>query len=168
MTSFARILQNERGALMMIVSLMLIVLLTIISMAASRTANIEVKIAGNEHLYQRSFYRAEGAIMEVVHRLQTSKNPTAALPPWMDRDDTRINENTVFTYWKEDGSSRAVIPQAAVVDHVNTSYLGVHHGTGSGNSLDMSKPTKHTFSIYGRCEDRGVVILKLGYAKVYK
>lgn len=162
------ILQNDRGAVMMFVSLMLVALLTIIGIAASRTANTEVKIAGNEYLYQRSFYRAEGAIMEVVHRLETSTNPAAALPQWMDRDDTRINEGTVFDYWQDDDPNNVVVPRAAVVDDNTTSFLAVHHTTGSGNSLDMSKPTKHTFSIYGRCEDRGEVILKVGYSNIYE
>lgn len=163
-----RIVQNDRGALMMIVSLMLIVLLTIIGIAASRTANTEVKLAANEYLYQRTFYRAEGAIMEAVHHLRNSGNPAGALPQWMARDDMRINEKTVFTYWKEDDATKVVIPQPAVVDKVTSSYLAVHHTAGTGNSLDMNKPTKHTFTIYGRCEDRGVVILKVGFATVYR
>lgn len=162
------ILQNDRGAVMMIVSLMLVALLTIIGIAASRTANTEVNIAGNEYRYQRSFYRAEGAIIEVVHLLETSTNPAAALPQWMDRDDSRINEDTVFDFWQDDDPNNVVVPQAAVVDNDTTSFLAVHHTTGSGNSLDMSKPAKHTFSIYGRCKDRGEVILKVGYSNVYE
>ncbi len=162
------ILQNERGAVMMLVSLMLVALLTIIGIAASRTAFTEVKIAGNEYRYQRSFYRAEGAVMEVVHRLENGGNPAAALPQWMDRDETRINEDTVFDYWTDNDRKRVVVPRAAVVDNDHTSFLAVHHTTGSGNSLDMGKPTKHTFSIYGRCGDRGQVILKVGYSNVYE
>ncbi len=162
------ILQNERGAVMMLVSLMLVALLTIIGIAASRTAFTEVQIAGNEYLYQRSFYRAEGAAMEVVHRLENSRNPAADLPQWMDRDDTRINEDTVFDYWTNEDRRRVVVPRAAVVDSDHTSFVAVHHTTGSGNSLDMGKPAKHTFSIYGRCEDRGQVILKVGYSNVYE
>lgn len=152
----------------MLVSLMLVALLTIIGIAASRTASTEVTIAGNEYRYQRSFYRAEGAIMEVVHRLESSMNPAETLPQWMDRDDTRINDNTVFGYWADDDPNRVIVPQTAVVDNDHTSFMAVHHSSGTGNSLDMSKPTKHTFSIYGRCKDRGEVILKVGYSNVYE
>ncbi len=160
--------RNDRGAVMMLVSLMLVALLTIIGIAASRTASTEVTIAGNEYLYQRAFYRAEGAVMEVVHRLENGGNPAAALPQWMDRDDTHINEDTVFDYWNDDDSNSEVVPHSAVIDNKRTSFLAVHYTTGSGNSLDMSKPTKHTFSIYGRCKDRGEVILKIGYSIVYR
>jgi hypothetical protein len=86
----------------------------------------------------------------------------------MDRDDTRINDNTVFGYWADDDPNRVIVPQTAVVDNDHTSFMAVHHSSGTGNSLDMSKPTKHTFSIYGRCKDRGEVILKVGYSNVYE
>ena len=55
MINFTHIAKNDRGAVMMIISLMLIVLLTICGISASRTANMEVKIAANEYLYLRSF-----------------------------------------------------------------------------------------------------------------
>ena len=71
----AAILKNEKGALMILVSVMLLALLTIISIAASKTANIELKIAGNEYLYQRCFYNAEGAIMETVDFLIQQQAP---------------------------------------------------------------------------------------------
>ena len=167
MTDFSQIIQNDRGAVMMMVSLMLIVLLTIIGIAASKTANTEVKLAINAHRYQRTFYRAEGAVMEAVHNLANSGNPAGAWPQWIGTDRTRINENTVFAYWREDDAIKVVIPQPAAVDKANASYLVVHQTAGTGNSLDMSKPTKHTFTIYGRSEDRGVVIIKAGYATVY-
>ncbi len=168
MTDLSQIAQNDRGAVMLIVSLMLIVLLTIIGIGAAKTANTEVKLAVNAHHYQRTFYHAEGAVMEAVHNLANSGNPPGALSQWIGTDHMRINEDTVFAYWREDDATKAVIPQPTVVDKANTSYLAVHHTAGTGNSLDMSKPTKHTFTIYGRCEDRCVVILKVGYAAVYK
>ena len=43
------ILKNENGAMMMLITVMFLVLLTVISIAASRTANIETKIAANEY-----------------------------------------------------------------------------------------------------------------------
>ena len=162
------ILQNENGALTILLSVMLLVLLTIISMAASRTAGTELKIAGNEYLYQRCFYNAEGAIMQAVDLLDTSVSPTESLPDWMGSDETVINDGTIFTYWKEDAETKDTIPKGAAIDTKNTSFMAVHHGVPAGSSLTMSKPTIHTFSIYGRCENKGLVILKVGYAKVYK
>ena len=161
------ILSNEQGALMIITSVMLLVMLTIISVAASKTANTEISIAANEYVYQRCFYNAEGAIMEVVDLLEGSASALENPPPWMGLDEEVINDSTVFTFWQDSENKEDVIPQASAIDPQNTEFLSVHHGIPSGSSLDMSKPTKHVFSIYGRSKNKGLVMLKIGYAKVY-
>ena len=161
------ILKNEQGALLILLSVTLLALLTIISVAASKTATIEISIAANEHNYQRCFYNAEGAIMEVVDLLEggthTLKNP----PAWMGLDEEVINDQTVFTIWENRAKMNGVVPQASVIDPQNTEYLSVHNGVPSGSSLDMSKPAKHIFSIYGRSKSKSLVMLKIGYVRVY-
>ena len=161
------ILSNEQGALMIITSVMLLVMLTIISVAASKTANTEISIAANEYVYQRCFYNAEGAIMEVVDLLEGSASALENPPPWMGLDEEVINDSTVFTFWQDSENKEDVIPQASAIDPQNTEFLSVHHGIPSGSSLDMSKPAKHIFSIYGRSKSKSLVMLKIGYAKVY-
>ena len=161
------ILRNEQGALMIITSVMLLALLTIISVAASKTANTEISIAANEYVYQRSFYNAEGAILEVVDLLEGSATPLENPPPWLSMDENLVNDDTVFTIWGDREKMQGVIPQASIIDPQNTDYVVVHHGVLSGSSLDMSKPAKHTFSIYGRSKSKGLVMLKIGYEKVY-
>jgi hypothetical protein len=161
------ILKNEQGALMIMVSIMLLALLTIISVAASKTANTEISIAANEYVYQRSFYNAEGAILEVVDLLEGSPNPLENPPPWLILDENLVNDDTVFTIWEDRKKMKDVTPQASIIDPLTTDYLVVHHGVLSGSSLDMNKPAKHSFSIYGRSKSKGFVMLKIGYAKVY-
>ena len=161
------ILKNEQGALMIVMSVILLALLTIISIAASKTANTEISIAANEYVYQRFFYNDEGAIMEVVDLLEGSTNVLENPPPWMSLEDEVINDSTVFTFWEDSTKMSGVVPQASVIDPQNTDYLVVHNGIPSGSSLDLSKPAKHVFSIYGRSESNGLVLLKIGYAKVY-
>jgi hypothetical protein len=162
------ILNNENGAMMMLITVMFLVLLTVISIAASRTATIETKIAANEFAYQRCFYNAEGAIMEAVDLLDTEVNPRVSLPTWMGEDPSEINDDTVFAYWVEDAGTGDVIPKTSKVDTKDTELMGVHLGVLPGNSLDMSKPTKHSLNIYGRCDKDGTVLLTVGYANVYK
>ena len=58
----AAILKNEKGALMILVSVMLLALLTIISIAASKTANIELKIAGNVIFINAAFTMPKGLL----------------------------------------------------------------------------------------------------------
>ena len=161
------ILKNDRGALMIMVSIMLLALLTIISVAASKTANTEISIAANEYGYQRSFYNAEGAVLEVVDLLEGSATSLENPPPWMSMDENLVNDDTVFTIWEDREKMQSVTPQASFIDPQTTDYLVVHHGVLSGSSLDMNKPAKHSFSIYGRSKSKGLVMLKVGYAKVY-
>ena len=161
------ILKNEQGGLMIILSVMLMTLLTIISVAASKTANTEISIAANEYVYQRCFYNAEGAILEVVDLLEDSAFPLENPPSWMGMDEEGINDGTIFTFWEDSEKMDGVVPQASVIDSQNTDFLGVHHGIPSGSSLDLSKPAKHIFSIYGRSKSKGLVMLKIGFAKIY-
>ena len=166
--AIASILKNENGALMILVVAMLLVLLTIISISASRTANTELKIAGNEYLYQRCFYNAEGAVMETVDLLDTAVVPTDNMPDWIGSNDEVINDHTVFAYWQDGSGKSDTIPKYAAIDSERTSYIAVHHGVTAGSSLAMSKPSIHTFSLYGRCEDKSLVILKVEYRGKYE
>ena len=54
-------LKNEDGALLILVLIML-VLFTLIGISASRTATIEVMIAGNDLLHKIAFSEAENGI----------------------------------------------------------------------------------------------------------
>jgi hypothetical protein len=167
MLKISPVLKNERGALMIIVSIMLLALLTIVSVAASKTANTEIHIAANEYNYQRCFYNAEGGLMEAVDLLEAGSNPIFAPPSWISLDADVINDGSVFAYWDRNNDMKGALPRASIIDPAKTGYLVVHQGIAAGSSLDMSKPAKHSFSIYGRCKNKGLVMLKIGYAKVY-
>jgi Tfp pilus assembly protein PilX len=71
-------LKNEQGYFLILATIMLLALLTIISIAATHTASTEVQIAGNDTLYQRNVYLAEGAALEAIDRLQNDPNPRGA------------------------------------------------------------------------------------------
>ena len=165
---FTFISQDESGTVMILLSVMLLALLTIISLAASRTASTELKIASNEYFYQRCFYNAEGAIMETVDLLETTEIPTEDAPKWIGMDGNAINDSTVFAYWEDAAETQEATPEDSTINLKDTSYLAVHHGIIAGNSLDMSKSSINNISIYGRCKNKGLVLLKVGYAKVYK
>jgi hypothetical protein len=164
-----RLLKNDRGSMLILITIMLLLLVTIISFSASRTANTEVIIAGNEYRYQKSFYRAEGAAIDSIDMLEASTNPKTADFAWLGFNTSEINDANIFTYayWDEDGQTGSTRGQASALDPGTTSFLAVHRGVLPGSSLDMSKPTKHTFSIYGRCVERGTTMIKIGYSKAY-
>lgn len=58
MQSFYNIKSSEEGSIL-VVALVILVLLTVIGISASRTTNTELLIAGNEKLHKIAFYSAE-------------------------------------------------------------------------------------------------------------
>lgn len=55
-----KIIRSEQGFIL-IFTLLTLVVLTLIGISATRTSNIELKVAGNEKWSQESFYQADGA-----------------------------------------------------------------------------------------------------------
>ena len=55
-------MKNENGAISIIITLLMLVLLTILATAMLRTSRIELKIATNDLIYQKCFYAAESGI----------------------------------------------------------------------------------------------------------
>lgn len=158
---------------MILLSMMILMLLTIISFAASKTANTEVKIARNEYLYHNNFYCAEGAIVESIDNLESLAAIDAADLDWMMNEsqavDNDVHEDAdLFGYWGDDQKTAgAAVPQTAAVCSDYTEFMAIHRGALAGSSLDMSKPTKHAFAVYGRSNSRGLVMIKVGYLKEY-
>lgn len=149
-------------------SLMILALLTILGVAASKSANTEVLMTGNEIRYQRNFYRAEGAAMEAADILQNAANLADGLPNWIEPFIGKLTMANVGDYWDNtyaDGDT--VIPQPSAVDTNHTLFLAGSEKIESGNSLDASKPTVHSMAIYGRCEWDGVTTIKVGYKIAY-
>ena len=158
-------LKNQNGAIMILLSMMILMLLTIISYAASKTANIEVRIAGNEYLYHHNFYCAEGAIVESIDEMESVAAINVADFDWMMNETSEVDsDGQLFEYWTDDDQD--AVPQAATTC-ANADFVTIHRGVLAGSSLDMSKPTKHAFSVYGQSRDRGLVMIKVGYMKEY-
>ncbi len=53
------LLNNQRGSALIIALLMLVVL-TLIGISATTTTTFELQISGNDKLYKRSFFAADG------------------------------------------------------------------------------------------------------------
>ena len=159
MKKIAMILNNEDGYFLILATLMVLVLLTIMGVAASRTATTEITVAANEMVYQRNFYLAEGALMEAVDILSNSADLADNPPDWFVTAPGVLREANVQDYWE----SNAEI--STVDDSGNTRFVaGVEN---VGGSLDIDKATVATIGVYGRCERNGVTMIKVGYLKVY-
>ena len=61
MKNFIFAQKNENGSVT-IIALIILIVLTIIGISASRTATIDIKIAANQIPYKKSFYISEGGV----------------------------------------------------------------------------------------------------------
>jgi len=152
-------LGNEKGYFLIISTMMLLALLTMISIAASNTARTEVQIAGNNLVYQRNLYLAEGAAMEAVDRLQNDSDPRGldfVVPGLKVIDDQNYAD-----HWDIEAQS------AAFDDSNKTRFVAGYEGTPAGYSLGVGKPKVHGFAIYGRTEKQGASTIKIGYRRAF-
>ena len=154
------ILKNEEGYFLILATLMILALLTILGIAASRTANTEITVSANELIYQRNFYLAEGAVMEAVDHLINAADLRNKPPAWLDTVPGAMTQDNLDAYWDEAG--------IAVVDPTgNTRFVAGLENIGAGSSLDVDKTTVHAIGIYGQCEKNGVTVIKVGYLATY-
>ena len=154
-------LKNEQGNFLILATIMLLALLTIISIAATNTANTEVQIAGNDTLYQRNLYLAEGAAMEAVDRLQNDPDPRGL--PFVESGIQTIDDQNFTDNWET--KSQAIT--TTIDDSGKTRFRAGYAGTPAGYSLGIGKPRVHEFAVYGRTEKQGVTTIKIGYRKAF-
>ncbi len=154
-------LKNEQGNFLILATIMLLALLTIISIAATNTANTEVQIAGNDTLYQRNLYLAEGAAMEAVDRLQNDPDPRGL--PFVESGIQTIDDQNFTDNWET--KSQAIT--TTIDDSGKTRFRAGYAGTPAGYSLGIGKPRVHEFAVYGRTEKQGITTIKIGYRKAF-
>jgi Tfp pilus assembly protein PilX len=152
---------NEDGSVM-VVSLMMLVLLTIIGVSAITTSNVELQISGNERVHRENLYNAEGSGMHAAQVMQDTDLVNNSFA-WLKEVDDPFDESTDIpddNYWDNTNSQSSA--------SANTRFSAVSEGVVSGDSLDMSVSTVHSYIIYGRSNQKnGLVVVKLGYRKPF-
>ena len=154
-------LKNEQGYFLILATIMLLALLTIISIAATHTANTEVQIAGNDTLYQRNVYLAEGAALEAIDRLQNDPNPRGL--PFVEAGIQTIDDDSFTDNWETE--SQAVTPTMDAGGQ--TRFRVGYEGTPTGYSLGIGRSRVHGFAVYGRTERQGITTIKIGYRRAF-
>ena len=161
MSNLMKPLKNEQGYFLIMSTIMLLALLTIISIAATNTANTEVQIAGNDAVYQRNLYLAEGAAMQAVDVLHNDPNPRGLAV--VDPGIKTIDDENFKTDWEANS-----LPVTTSLDSSNkTRFRAGYEGTPPGYSLGLGQPKVHGFVIYGRTEKQGVTTIKIGYRRAF-
>ena len=170
--------RQEEGSFILFTTLMILVLLTLTGIAATKTATTEVSIAGNEAARNISTYSAEGGAVEAAMRIaerddndlkitDSALNPN--YPDWMtynnpnDMTDTVDMTDTANWDFDGDGADNAAV---SAFD-VNVQFAVVDKGGASGSSLIMTGgEQKREYQIYGRSDtSSGRALIELGYRK---
>ena len=163
------ILKDEKGVVL-IAAMMILVLLTIIGIASTTVSNTETKIATNEAVYQRNFYRAEGATMEAVEVMEGLPNPKTAAPGWLWASLNTFTEDNLneITFWEGTMTGADAVPEPSIT-LVDTTYVVVSGGIVEGESLDMGSTKIHRYAVYGHCAppNRGATTVEIGYLKAF-
>jgi hypothetical protein len=100
---------NQKGSAL-VAALLMVGILTIIAIAATRTSETEFLISANERAYVNEFYRVEGALIDTLER------PSTWLTGNMLTDDETVASNTVLVDVDSDGTDDARIEIRCIQD----------------------------------------------------
>jgi len=155
-------LKKEDGTVL-VVALLILVFLTLIGIAITATVEVDIQIAGNERLYKDNLYTAEAAAMECAQLMEETVSLDPSALNWIKPlGATTVDDIRDDAYWPANS-------QASVIDP-NTRFLAVEDGVAEGTSLDMTKTTLRSYSLYGRRfnparPNLGRGIVRVGYRK---
>ncbi len=168
-------LRNEEGSFVIFTTLMILVLLTLTGIAATRVANMEVTIAGNEIARNISVYEAEGGAVEGAMKIEAADdddlrvaNPSVNpnYPGWMTfHTDISPGDMANQTNWDFSGDGD---DNAAVSDfNGDVQFAVVDRGVAGGSSLIMTGgEQKREYQVYGLTDTRGGrAFIEMGYRK---
>ncbi len=155
------------GGTIMPIALVLLLLLTMIGIAATMTSEVEIRIAGNEVAYKENLYYAEGSAMAGVQVLENETDISKLKDLsfyWLHSSLPNTNLSS-DTNWNPDNNNAnpALVGVAGY-----TGYLAVYQGIDPGGSLDIggATTTLHRYTIFGRsAQKNGEAIIEVGYKK---
>jgi len=158
-------INNEQG-FVLIASLMMLMVLMIIGIAATNTTNIELQISGNDKLSKQTFYQAETAVNEAVQILMLDARDHKENATWLVQNPVTANVLTIGV----GGNEFASVHTESTWDNsnpsallANTEMISAYRGLAPGGSLDVGASRMHLFEIYGRSQrNNALAIIKVG------
>jgi hypothetical protein len=156
-----KIMTSRESGNVLLITLIILVLLTIIGISATRTASIDMQVAGNNMIYKKNLFGAEGAALEAVQTMSNQAELDTVGYTWIRPEDT--SEDVIRDKDQFEG-----ISQTSSIDE-DAGYSVIRGGlVDTGESLDMTRVKIHEFAVYGRSDQqRGTSIVKLGFRKAY-
>ncbi len=168
------LIKNEEGYVL-IVSLVLLGLLSLIGIAATNTATLEIQIAANSRTYIRNFYKGEAAVREGLNRLLNAS--ADELATWKTPNNIDMKDPEKWTDPGAKPQPSKIMPNEPLFYAVSgpkpmpdESGGGGGSPGGSDASEDMTKSKTLVYFIYGyynqdnsSLPDRGRVLIDMGY-----
>jgi len=161
-----RLSNNEEGSAI-IIALMFVALMTVLGIWASRTANTEALIAGNEVRMQQTFFNTEGGVVEAAFTIET-EDPNQLRdhsPAWLF-SETDLPDMTQPVNWDFDGQDG---DDTAVASTLNPdiAFTVIDRGAAGGSSMLMTNLTQvHAYSVYGFTSGNdGRELIEVGYKR---
>lgn len=174
--------RNDEGGFILITTMLILVVLTFIGIAATRNSTVELQIAANDRTVKELFYDAESAAMEAAGRLNNEDDPDELVAPrsslpWLidtendGTDPVNPDNDPTADKWtgndKDDSSLLSAIPnpdpdkeiRLAAVDH------GILSG-GDASSIKITAESVHGYHLFGYVtKDNGSKLIEIGYKK---
>lgn len=169
---------NNDGGYVLIISLLIMVVLTVIGVAATRNTSIELQIAGNDKLYMTDFYTSEANAFLVAQILEDRL--ATDLEKWdlvtdAGNPDGLIEKKEIGDYKLTGNPDEVTIKLKSYINtyghEVTTGdakekYLAVDKGIAGGSSLALGSTTVHSYDVYGYSSVKnGKKIIRIGYKK---
>jgi len=175
---------------------MLLVLLTLLGMAATTTSTLEIMIADNDRDYKVNFYNAESAAIQAAVIMENQANPNGEMKgqgtTWGPANENWLNtyqaanrtDMSVLNNWDDltDPNYAGSLPEWSAtqtntnIDGVDsngriiTAYAAEFIGIGPGDSLNAAPDGSRKFSyvIYGHSQSgNGRALIEVGYKREF-
>lgn len=155
----------------LIAGMMVMVVLTMLGLAATSTTMFEHQISGNDKVAKEVFYRAESAAYEGAQRLENEGDPdnlkasrTQLL--WLFGSSTKDKFLEDTSNWNDD-ELESGITDGEVVASIAAIDKGVVKGE-KASTLKMTTPSVYEYQLLGHSKkSTGEKIIEVGYKKRY-
>lgn len=162
-------IKNENG-IALIIALMLLVLLTLLGIAATTTSVLEVQIAGNDRDYKANLYKAETAAYEAARTMgEMTDGPGASnlkgKVSWIPAETAITDENDLANLdnWDEDAITEGIAIYSTYINDNTTAFAAKYIGPDSLGMDNQNQGKKYLFSVLGHSENNsGQALVELG------
>ena len=159
-------IRDEKGNVL-IFSLLILILVTMIGLSASRTASVDIVVAANNMNYKKNFYKAEASALEAIGRLGNLDLENSP-PGWVTSVDIKseINDDSKWDGYFTGGAQAD--DSSLHSTRTDSKYVVISEGTISvGESLDMTRTKIYQYAVFGRTEEyNGKSIINIGYREI--